>query len=77
MSISYTTKRRKAKAELHTVKWNGFRGHVGLRPLSAEEAKTKKPKKRGGGIRNVQNAANTKICECNVKALGELFKSIG
>lgn len=37
MSISYTTKRRKAKAELHTEKWNAFRGQVGFRPLSAGE----------------------------------------
>lgn len=39
MSISYTTKRRKAKAELHTVNWNVFLGQVGLRPLSATEEK--------------------------------------
>lgn len=42
MSISYTTKRRKANAELHTVNWNVFRGHVGFRPLSAGKDKKKK-----------------------------------
>ena len=48
MSISYTTKRRKAKAELHTVKRNGLVGQVGFKPLSARERERESEGEREG-----------------------------